>query len=109
MRTTDERMAALNRRTKEINRQKQIRKDRITMVCSLCVCLLTIGGLSLLLPDMTLDLSQMGTAVGGAASIFQNADYLKFVVIGVVSFVLGIAVTLLCVLLHRRHREDDDV
>lgn len=108
MRTTDERMAALTRRTKEIKRQQRIKKGRIVATCSLCVCLLAICGLSWLLPGMTLDTPHMATTIGGAASIFQHADFLKLVLIGVVSFVLGSAVTLLCVLLHRRNREDGD-
>lgn len=108
MRTTDERMAALTQRTKEIKRKQRMKKERIAVACSLCVCLLAIGGLSWLLPGMALDITPMATTVGGAASIFEHADFLKYIVIGAVSFVLGSAVTLLCVLLHRRNKEDGD-
>ena len=40
-----------------------------------------------------------------AASLFGTNAALGYLAVGILAFILGISVTLLCVLLHRRSRE----
>lgn len=109
MRTADERLAAVQRRAKEIERQKRLRRGRILGVSSVAACLLLVAGLSFAMPGIMAGLPESGyQGVGAAASIFYRGGALGYVVIGLLAFALGSGVTILCYRLHQRNKEDGD-
>jgi cytochrome bd-type quinol oxidase subunit 2 len=110
MRSTEERVAAVKRRTKEMQRQKQMHRRCILGISSVAACLLFIVGLSLAMPGIMADLQDaVYTYSGVAASIFDGSSGFGYVLIGLLAFVLGVSVTILSYHIHQRNqrsRED---
>ena len=96
MRNTEERVLAVKRRAKEIERQKRIRKGRIVMASYAAACLLLIVGLSLAMPGIMAGMPESEYAYfGAAAGIFDQKGGLGYVLIGLLAFLLGVSVTIL--------------
>lgn len=109
MRTTDERMAAVQRRAKELEQEKQQRRGRILGIASFAASLTLIVGISLFMPGMMEDLQTVKyVSSGAAASIFYQNAALGYVLIGVLAFALGVCVTILCHRIHLRSIEQQD-
>ncbi len=111
MRSTDERVVAVERRVKELARQKKQRHSRYIGL-SAAACLLIVVGMGAAMPSIMAGLSQGDYAdTGMMASIFYEGGALGYVLIGLLAFALGVCLTVLCVLLHRESqqaKEDDD-
>lgn len=96
MRNTEERVAAVKLRVKEMKRQKQVWHGRIISMSSIAACLLFIIGLSFTVPGMLVGLSgDAHTYSGTAASIFDGSRAFGYVLIGILAFSLGVSVTIL--------------
>ena len=111
MRSHEERLAAVRRRIAEEKRKKLLRRDRIMTACSAAACLALIAGLSALMPGMVRDMAAGGRpAFEMAASMFGGSEAIGYIVIGLISFLLGICVTLLgfCIRRFRRELEAED-
>lgn len=112
MRSTDERVAAVERRVKELARQKKQRQSRYIGLSAASACLLVVVGMGAAMPGIMAGLSQGNyTNTGMMASIFYEGGALGYVLIGLLAFALGVCLTVLCVLLRRknqRDKEDDD-
>jgi len=115
MRTTDERTAAVLRRAEEIRNlqeRRAVRRGRALTVAAVAACLLAVVGLGLAMPGIVSRFSDSTYVYAGpAASIFSERGTSGYVLIGILAFVLGVCVTLLCSILHRRSvrgKEDGD-
>ena len=99
MRTNEERVAAMHRRAAELERKKRVRVAKVMSFSAVAACLVMITVLSFYIPRVmdTVDISGMArVAEGMNASIFATAGVLGYVVTGILAFLLGIAVTVLC-------------
>ena len=99
MRTNEERIAAMHRRAAELERKKRERVARVLSFSAVAACLVMIIGLSFSIPRVmdTMDISGMARVMEGMnASLFATAGVLGYVVTGILAFLLGIAVTVLC-------------
>ena len=99
MRTNEERVAAMHRRAAELERKKRERVAKVMSFSAVAACLVMITALSFYIPRVmdTVDISGMArVAEGMNASIFATAGVLGYVVTGILAFLLGIAVTVLC-------------
>ena len=99
MRTNEERIAAMHRRAAELERKKRERVAKVMSFSAVAACLVMITVLSFYIPRVmdTVDISGMArVAEGMNASIFATAGVLGYVVTGILAFLLGIAVTVLC-------------
>ncbi len=107
MRNTDERVQAALLGAKKL-KQKRKRQTITASLTALSVCLIVV--LSCLMPTMV-DYGGNGSMTGEfTASVFANAQSLGYIAIGVLSFVLGVCVTMICLLLHKKgenHADDD--
>ena len=99
MRSYEERVAETKRRIAKIEREKRLRRNTITMVSAVAACLVLLIGASLAMP--------------GIAASIRTGDYvcfetaaLGYIVIGLLAFLLGVCVTVLCFLLRQMNRED---
>ena len=101
MQNTDLRVAAVQRRIGAIRAERRI---RLVAAVSAAACLALIIFMATLTPGLSENASQ-GAAPGAAASLFGTNAALGYLAVGILAFILGISVTLLCVLLHRRSRE----
>ena len=108
MRSHEERVAETKRRIAKIEREKQLRRNTVTMASAVAACLALLIGASLAMPGIAASI-QTGDYAGfeTAASIFHGGAALGYIVIGLLAFLLGACVTVLCFRLRQMSREDD--
>ena len=107
MRSHEERVAETKRRIAKIERENRLRRDKITMISAVAACLALLIGASLTMPGIASRI-QTGDYSGfeTAASIFHGGAALGYIVIGLLAFLLGVCVTVLCFRLRQMNRED---
>ena len=107
MRSHEERVAETKRRIAKIERAKRLRRNTITMASAVAACLALLIGASLAMPGIAANI-QTGDYAGfeTAASIFHGGAALGYIVIGLLAFLLGVCVTVLCFRLRQMSRED---
>ena len=107
MRSHEERVAETKRRIAKIEREKRLRRNTITMASAVAACLVLLIGASLTMPGIAANI-QTGDYSGfeTAASIFHGGAALGYIVIGLLAFLLGVCVTVLCFRLRQMNRED---
>ena len=108
MRSHEERVAETKRRIAKIEREKRRRSNTITMVSVVAACLVLLIGASLAMPGIAESI-QTGDYSGfeTAASMYGGGAALGYIVIGLLAFLLGVCVTVLCFRLRQMSREDD--
>ena len=107
MRSHEERVAETKRRIAARQREKRLRRNTITMASAVAACLALLIGASLAMPGIAAHI-QTGNYSGfeTAASIFHGGAALGYIVIGLLAFLLGVCVTVLCFRLRQMNRED---
>ena len=107
MRSHEERVAEAKRRIAKIEREKRRRRNTVTMASAVAACLALLIGASLAMPGIAASI-QTGDYAGfeTAASIFHGGAALGYIVIGLLAFLLGVCVTVLCFRLRQMNRED---
>ena len=107
MRSHEERVTETKRRIAKIEREKRLRRDKITMISAAAACLALLVGASLAMPGIAAKI-QAGDYSGfeTAASIFHSGAALGYIVIGLLAFLLGVCVTVLCFRLRQMNREN---
>ena len=107
MRSHEERVAETKRRIAKMEREKRLRRNTITMASAVAACLVLLIGASFAMPGIAAKI-QTGDYVGfeTAASMYGGSAALGYIVIGLLAFLLGVFVTLLCVPLRHMSRED---
>ena len=107
MRSHEERVAETKRRIAKIEREKRLRRDKITMISAVAACLALLIGASLAMPGIAAHI-QTGNYSGfeTAASMYGGGAALGYIVIGLLAFLLGVCVTVLCFRLRQMNRED---
>ena len=108
MRSHEERVAETKRRIAARQREKRLRRNTITIASAVAACLALLIGASLAMPGIAASI-QIGDYSGfeTAASIFHGGAALGYIVIGLLAFLLGVCVTILCFRLRQISREDD--
>ena len=96
MRSHEERVAETKRRIAARQREKRLRRNTITMASAVAACLALLIGASLAMPGIAANI-QTGNYSGfeTAASMYSGAA-LGYIVIGLLAFLLGVCVTVLC-------------
>ena len=107
MRSHEERITETKRRIAARQREKRLRRDKITMVSAAAACLVLLIGASLAMPGIAAHI-QTGDYSGfeTAASIFHGGAALGYIVIGLLAFLLGVCVTVLCFRIRQLSREN---
>ena len=108
MRSHEERVAETKRRIAKMEREKRLRRNTITMASAVAACLVLLIAASLAMPGIAAHI-QTGDYSGfeTAASIFHGGAALGYIVIGLLAFLLGVCVTVLCFRLRQMSREDE--
>ena len=108
MRSHEERVVETKRRIAKIEREKRLRRDKITRVSAAAACLALLVGVCLAMPGIAAQ-AQAGDYAGfeTAASMYGGGAALGCIVIGLLAFLLGVCVTVLCFRLRQMSREDD--
>ncbi len=107
MRSHEERVAETKRRIAKIEREKRRRRNTITMASAVAACLVLLIGASLAMPGIAESI-QTGDYSGfeTAASMYGGGAALGYIVIGLLAFLLGVCVTVLCFRLRQMSCED---
>ena len=107
MRSLEERVVETKRRIAKMEREKQLRRNTITMVSAAAACLALLIGASFAMPGIAASI-QTGDYSGfeTAASMYGGGAALGYIVIGLLAFLLGVCVTVLCFRLRQMSRED---
>ena len=108
MRSHEERVAETKRRIAKMEREKRRRRNTVTMASAVAACLALLIGASLAMPGIAANI-QTGDYAGfeTAASMYGGGAALGYIVIGLLAFLLGVCVTVLCFRLRQMNREDD--
>ena len=107
MRSHEERVAETKRRIAKLEREKRLRRNTITMVSAVAACLALLVGASLAMPGIAASI-RTGNYSGfeTTASIYGGGAALGYIVIGLLAFLLGVCVTVLCFRLRQMNREN---
>lgn len=108
MRNTEDQLKEIMKRSEHIQEKKASQKSILTYGASALVCLVLMIVTGLHLPGI----SSAGTSgtQGDYGSLMLNTAYMGFVAIGVLAFLLGIFLTLICMQFRRmKNRESDQV
>ncbi len=108
MRSREERVAETKRRIAARQRKEQQRRSKIAMFSAAAACLVLIVGVSFSMPGVVAGI-RPGDYAGyeTAASMYGGSTALGYIVIGLLSFLLGVCVTVLCFRLRQMNREDN--
>ncbi len=96
MRTTEERLSAMHERAEQLEYKKNVRKTWAVTAGAIAASFAIIVSVAFAIPSV-IDRAQGFTPDESmSASVFASGSMLGFVVIGILAFVLGISVTILC-------------
>ena len=105
MRTTEERAGLIHKRTAEIQRERQKKKQRALDMLCIAVCLVLVVGIGSFMPGWAAGIPGWEARhASGAASLVGSHAALGYILMGLMAFLLGVFVT---VLLHRLHRRNE--
>lgn len=111
MRTNEERIRLIHKRTAELKQEKRQKRERILDGISIAVCLLLIVAVGAFMPEVMASMAEGGVShASGAASLIGNHAALGYILMGLLSFLLGVCVTVLLYRLKHReeYKEDED-
>lgn len=110
MRSNEERVVEVKRRIAEKERQKKLRRSRIAAVSAVAACLVLIVVLSLFMPGIAGQLRPGGYSdYEMVASMFGENGALGYIIIGLLAFLLGVCVTILCFRIRLLNREEQSM
>lgn len=111
MATNEERTRRILRRAAELKREKRIKTQRAVTVLCLAASLMLIAGLGLWISSRTGEAAAEVVYASGAASLLASNGSLGYILMGILSFLLGVCVTILLFRLSRwrkRHEKPED-
>ena len=111
MRTNEERTRLIHKRTAEIKRENQKKKQRRLDAACIAACLLLVVGIGAWMPGLMAGVSESGVShASGAASLVGSHAALGYILMGLLAFLLGVCVTVLLYRLRRRkeRRQQED-
>lgn len=111
MRTNEERIRLIRKRTAEIKQEQKEKRQRVLDIVCVAACLLLVIGLGAVMPGLMPDGVETDVQhVSGAASLVGSHAALGYILMGLLSFLLGVCVTVLLFRLRRRkdRKQEDD-
>ena len=106
MRSHEERVTETKRRIAKIEREKRLRRNAITMASAVAACLVLLIGASLAMPGIAARIQTGDYSGFETAASMYGGGALGYIVIGLLAFLLGVCVTVLCFRLRQMSRED---
>ena len=103
----EERIAEVKRRIEEKERRQRLRYRQIVSAFCIAACLAVIAGVSFVMPGIAGQIAP-GTSSGfeTAATILGGGTALGYMVIGLLAFILGVCVTILCFRIRQLNKEE---
>ena len=107
MRSHEERVAETKRRIAKMEREKRLRRNKITMASAVAACLVLLIGASLAMPGIAASIRTGDYSGFETAASMYGGGALGYIVIGLLAFLLGVCVTVLCFRLHQMNPKTD--
>ena len=107
MRSHEERVAETKRRIAQIEREKRRRRNMITMASAVAACLALIVSVCLAMPGIAARIQTGDYSGFETAASMYGGGALGYIVIGLLAFLLGVCVTVLCFRLRQMNQEDN--
>lgn len=107
MATNEERIRRIRRRTAELKREKQRKTQRAVITLCLAASLLLVAGLGLWISSRSGRETVGVVHASGAASLLTLNGSLGYILMGILSFLLGVCVTTLLFCLSRRRKRHE--
>ena len=103
----EERIAEVKRRIAKKEQQQRLRRRRIISAVCIAACFAVIVGVSFAMPGIVGQI-EPGTSSGfeTAATILGGSTALGYMVIGLLAFILGVCVTVLCFRIRQLNKEE---
>ena len=103
----EERIAEVKRRIAKKEQQQRMRRRRIVSAVCIAACFAVIVGVSFAMPGIVGQIEPgISSGFETAATILGGSTALGYMVIGLLAFILGVCVTVLCFRLRQINRED---
>ena len=97
MRSNDDRIAAMHARATQIQQKQRAGRVRLMQSASAVVSFAAVILLAIFMPKFSsLEVTEGGEAVDMQASMLRDSGAMGYVVIAIVAFILGVAVTAFC-------------
>ena len=106
MRSHEERVAETKRRIAKIEREKRLWRNTVTMASAVAACLVLLVGASFAMPGIAASIQAGDYSGFETAASMYGGGALGYIVIGLLAFLLGVCVTVLCFRLRQMNRED---
>ena len=107
MRSTTERIKLAKKQADEIKKQRNEKRHRLAVISCYAFGIALIVVISALVCNLNFAGFEQ-TPMHDTASIFANKGFLGYVVVGILAFLLGISVTLMCDILNKERNEEND-
>ena len=107
MRSHEERVTETKRRIAKIERENRLRRNTIAMASAVAACLALLIGASLAMPGIAASIRTGNYSGFETTASRSGGAALGYIVIGLLAFLLGVCVTVLCFRLRQMNREDD--
>ena len=107
MRSATERIKLAEKRADEIKKRRIAKKHMLAVVSCYSCCIVLIAVISAIVCDLNFHGFEH-TPLHDTASIFADKPFAGYAVVGILAFLLGISVTLMCDILHKRKKERDE-
>ena len=114
MRTDKERIELMHKRAKELEWESHSRRLRVTGALVTAACFVLVIAFAVMMPEISGTIAPAGDSGNMNASVFSGGSALGYIVIAILAFILGAAVTIFCYRLKKRQMEmygehDDDL
>ena len=106
MRSHEERVTETKRRIAKIEQEKRLRHNMVTMASAVAACLVLLIGASFAMPGIAASIRTGDYSGFETAASMYGGGALGYIVIGLLAFLLGVCVTVLCFRLRQMNRED---
>jgi len=96
MRSTEERIEYMHQRAAEIDHQRRSRYAALIQIIGIAACVIIIITLGIIMPGISKSIKYGTTVLDMGGSIFSDNNIFGYVVIAIIAFLLGIALTIFC-------------
>lgn len=107
LRTSEERIAAMHARASEMRYEMARRRSRAVVISAAFVSIALILNLAFIMPATMNHFMSLNGIDEMKGSILSGSPIIGYIVIGIISFLLGAAVTLLCFKTRAFHQPPD--
>lgn len=104
----DERCLKIKLRSRAIRAERQRKRLALTSLLSTALCLISVICLGIFMPDMVSTGKAETVTTSGAASLIGGHAELGYVTMGILSFTLGICLTILIYRLRNRYGQKEN-